>query len=183
MKIDENKRLLEVFRKKHLSISFLLVAFIFIIASCGSTQERGGQINDFEDIQRLVESGKFKIENQWATPLGGNQINLTTNINYIKFKGDSVEMFLPYFGVRHAGGGYGRAGGIEINDLIENLEISENSSKETITLEFEGNQNNENLEFFIKLFSNGNTTTSVNSSQRSTISYRGNLSALEEEDK
>jgi hypothetical protein len=182
MKIDNKRRLLKV-KKKQFSISFLLVAFILLTASCGSTREKGRQVNDFEDLQQLVESGNFKIENQWAIPLGGNQINLTTNINYIKFKGDSVELFLPYFGVRHAGGGYGRSGGMEINDLVENLEISENPSKETITVEFEGNQNNENLEFFIQLFANGNTSTSVNSSERSTISYRGHLSALDEDDK
>ena len=160
--------------------SFLVFCF-GLLASCGSSNASFNEA-DYNDLKQLVNSRNFKIENEWANPQGGSQINLIGNPNYIRFKQDSVEIFLPYFGVRHSGGGYGGEGGIKYEGPIENLQITENSDKGNIQLEFEGHQENELLEFFIQLYSNGNALTSVNSSQRSTISYQGNVEKLPEED-
>lgn len=158
---------------------FLILIFSALISSCGSA---GGEIQSYDDLNRLVETRNFEIQNEWAMPLGGNRINLIGNTNFIRFKGDSVDLFLPYFGVRHSGGDYGGDGGIEFEGIAEDLEINKNAEKNKIVIEFEGeDDNNENLDFHITLFSNGNTNTSVNSSQRTSISYQGTVEKLKEE--
>ena len=163
------------------SFFFLLVSsiLILILSACGGTRSTG-EIQNFDELQNLVSSREFEIENDWANPIGGGNINLIGNPNFIRFKGDSVEVFLPYFGVRHSGGGYGGEGGIKYEGLAENLTINENPEKRNIELEFEGDQDNENLEFHIKLFSNGSSYTSVNTTQRASISYQGNISRPED---
>lgn len=159
---------------------FWITPFIFLTA-CGGTRS-SGQIQNFEELQSLVASRNFEIEQEWANPVGGGNINLIGNPNFIRFSGDSVEVFLPYFGVRHSGGGYGGEGGIKYEGLAENLTINENAEKRNIELEFEGDQVNENLEFHIKLFSNGSSYTSVNTTQRASISYQGNISRTEDDE-
>lgn len=157
----------------------LFLSVFFSLISCGVT--RTDEISDYDDLKKLVTSKEFQIENDWATPLGGGNINLIGNPNYIRFNGDSVDVYLPYFGVRHAGGGYGSEGGIKYKGIARNLEILEKPEKRHIQVKFEASNDGENMEFHIRLFANENTTTSVNSSHRSTISYQGNISRVEEE--
>lgn len=147
--------------------------FIFLMTSCGAG--RTGIVNSYEELEQLVDTQQFEIENDWAMPIGGDRVNLIGNSNFIRFKGDSVDIFLPYFGVRHTGGNYGGDGGIEYKGLAKDLEIKKQQDKNRIVLEFEGDQSSENLDFMITIFSNGSTNTSVNSSERSSISYQGNI--------
>lgn len=161
----------------------LLVPFILLLTiACGGVKNSGSAESqkDFQELSELVNSREFEIENEWLSPLGGSMINLIGNPNYIRFKGDSVDVFLPYYGVRQSGGGYGRNGGIIYKGPAENLNITEDAAKNNILLNFEGRENNENLEFFITFFPGGSATTSVSSSQRQSISYRGDVKAWQE---
>lgn len=159
--------------------SFLLLG-LFAVLACGTQQGmRGKSPDDFEELQSLVDSGEFEIENQWVLPLNGSMIDLVGNSNFIRFKGDSIDLFLPYFGVRHSGGDYGgREGGIQYKGPLKGLEITQEVEKERITVEFEADQGTENYNFRIILFSNGNTNTNVNSTERNSISYRGTVRSL-----
>ncbi len=162
----------------------LLVSFILLLMlACGGVKNSGsvGDVKDFEKLSELVNSREFEIENEWLMPLGGSMINLIGNSNFIRFKGDSVNVFLPYYGVRHSGGGYGRDGGINYKGPAKNLNITEDKGRNNILLNFEGREGNENLQFFITLFPGGSATTSVNSSHRESISYRGDIKALPKE--
>ncbi len=174
-----------VFKKQKISLVVkLMTPFILLLAlACGGIKESSsaGDIKDFQKLSKLVNSREFEIEHEWLMPLGGSMINLIGNPNYIRFKGDSVDVFLPYFGVRHSGGGYGRDGGIIYKGPPKNLDITEDTTKNNILINFEGQQNNEILEFFITLFPGGSATTSVSSSQRQSISYRGDVKALPKE--
>lgn len=149
------------------------ILLIIIITSCGTG--RSGVVNSYEELEQLVDTQNFEIENDWAMPLGGDRVNLIGNSNFIRFKGDSVDIFLPYFGVRHSGGSYGGDGGIEYKGLAKDLEISKQEDKKRIVLEFDGKQSSENLDFMITIFSNGSANTMVNTSERSSISYQGDV--------
>ena len=154
-----------------------------MIYACGTQQNLNGEYpNNFDELKNLVKSGDYVIENQWAIPLNGNMIDLIGNTNSIRFKGDSVDVYLPYFGVRHSGVGYGqRDGGIKYEGPVKDLKIKEDLSKERILVEFDAANNNENFNFRITLFANGNVNTSVNSSGRNSISYRGKVRNLPKE--
>ena len=164
-----------------IGLVFLSLGIMFLILACGSTKSSGREdLQNYEQLGELVNSREFEIENDWAVPLRLSTWNLIGNPNFIRFKKDSVEVFLPYFGVRHSGGGYGDNGGIKYEGLIHKLNIEEDKTKNNILIKFEGRQGSENLQFIITLFSKGNTSTSVNSSERDPISYWGNVRALPE---
>lgn len=174
-------RFLNILQKKSPKRLFLLLFLgsFFVISSCGSSRT-GETINDYDGLQQLVSSREFEVENQWAQPLTGTRVNLIGNTNYMRFKNDSIELHLPYFGVRHAGGAYDREGGINYKGALKDLEIDERPGQGRILISFEGQQDSEDLWFSLILFSNGKVDTTVKSSQRNTISYDGEVSSLPE---
>ncbi len=165
-----------------IQLGFLTLGLLLISMSCGSTKNTRGvnDLQNFEQLRELIQSREFEIEHDWAVPLRLTSINLIGNTNFIRFKGDSVTLFLPYFGVRQSGGGYGSSGGIEYEGPAQELSIAEDKVKNNILIKFEGQQGSEHLQFIITLFSKGNASTSVNSSERDHISYWGDVRALPE---
>ena len=170
---------MKVALKFHQTIYFLAALVLFI--SCGGSESAGEAENlqNFERLDQMVENREFIIENRWALPLGGNMINLIDNPNIIKFDGENVNVQLPYFGVRHAGGGYGSGeAGIKFEGPVEDFTVDRNTGDNNILLRFEGQQGTENLRFIITVYPDGSANTSVSSSQRDPISYRGNIKPL-----
>lgn len=162
---------------------FLFMILLSLLISCGGSKNVMEQEN-FEKLKNLVHNQRFEIENQWLNPLRGGMINLIGNPNYLRFSKDSVDIFLPYFGERHAGGGYGnRQGGIVYKGEPQDLTIIEGEKKKNILVRFSGQQGSENLRFLIELYPDGGANTSVTSSQRDAISYRGNFNVLPEKQK
>lgn len=158
--------------------SFIVMLFMSLIflMGCGSQKKGNSDPQNFEELRDLVNNREFSIEFQWAQPQGGSQVDLLSNPNHIKFKGEEVDIFLPFFGERHRGGGYGNnTGGILYKGNMSNLVIRENSSKQQILLRFEGRQETEMLVFNITLFDNGKAQANVSSSDRSNITYQGGV--------
>ena len=158
-------------------LAILLFSSIF---SC-STGKDATDFDNLNELNEFVDQGSFEIQHDWANPLRGTSIDLMGNSNYIRFKQDSVKIFLPYFGVRQFGAGYNSEGGIRYEGPLENLQVEADPDDESLTVEFEGQQGTENLEFFIKMYPNGKVRTSVNSNQRDGISYSGYVRELPEE--
>ncbi len=176
------KKTMKMQKKKHGTVRYLSLIFFYAVligvSGCGVTKSSENRPEQFTELKKIVEENSFMIEHDWAIPLGGNQINLVGNPNYIKFYNDSVDVFLPYFGVRQFGGGYGSSGAIEYKGPAKNLSFEEKKKK--IIMEFEGRQGTETYEFTINIFPSKSVSTSVNSSQRQMISYRGTVEELEE---
>ena len=150
----------------NLKIKYLTIIFaLIVLQSCGSSADT----TKIAETKALIESMEFEIEHDWLNPMSGGRINLIGNTNFIRFKKDSVNLFLPFFGERFSGGGYNNEGGIIYNGPLQDFEIS-------------SGKNTENLDFSINIFPEGDVNTRVNSSQRSFISYQGRLSELEEEE-
>ncbi|WP_051205245.1 DUF4251 domain-containing protein [Salinimicrobium xinjiangense] len=153
---------------------FLLILSVVLI-SCGSANRGSGSSGDYAAMLERVQDLEFQIENQWANPVKYNRVNLMGNPNYIIFKQDSVDLFLPFFGERQFGGGYGSQGAIEYEGPLRDLRIEERQDKERINVYFQGKKDSEILDFQITVFPNGNTSTTVTSSQRDQISYLGKV--------
>ncbi len=171
---------LQYFKFRKFRITFIgLILIPLILISCGGANTSFDN-EKYNALKDLLTSRNFEIENEWAYPSGGGNINLIGNTNFIRFQGDSVEIYLPYFGVRHSGGGYDGEGGIKYKGLAKKFEIVEKPAKGNIEVEFEVDKSGETLNFYISLFPNDNARTVVNTSQRSTISYQGKLSEIKE---
>ena len=163
-----------------LKVYILGISCFITAVSCKTTQKLSETRNaEYKDLQEMVEKRNFEIVNDFANPsLGNSNINLLGNPNYIRFMKDSVEIDLPYFGYGNAGGSYGSEIGVNYKGLAKDLKITEKPSKNRILIEFKGTQENEVLDFNITLFSNQDSNTLIYFSHRSTISYRGEVSKM-----
>ena len=168
-------RALKSLRNDGMKSTFMVIMLIFFFAVSCRTTKNAEAVKNMDELQSLIASRNFEIQNDWAYPLGGGNINLIGNPNYIRFKGDSVDIFLPYFGVRHSGGGYGKEGGIKYEGVAEDLEVVTAKNGNRLLLNFGGEQENEDLNFTVTLYGNGKARTSVTSSQRQAISYQGEI--------
>ncbi len=164
---------------KGIAAIFIIILVSVLSFSCGSSVNRDTAAD--ENLQQLISERHFEIENDWAMPLRGSQINLIGNTNYIRFKNDSVDLFLPYFGVRHTGGGYNSEGGIKYEGIARNLDFSQDKDSNTV-ISFEGRRKSESLDFRIVLYPNMKAYTNVTSSERDPISYRGEVHQRKEQE-
>ena len=156
---------------KILKVVTVLTLAILVI-NCGANTN---MISDVELSKLYTSDRNFEIENDWSNPLNMNRINLIDNPNYVRMKGDSVSIFLPYFGTRHMGGGYNSDNAIKVDNVIQELKIKDKSGSSQLQFTANSSRNNESYQFMIEIYRNGSTYIGVNSSQRSTINYQGKL--------
>lgn len=162
--------------KLHIKYLTIIIA-LFLLQSCGSSADT----TKIAETKALIEIREFKIEHDWLNPMAGGRINLIGNPNFIRFKNDSVNLFLPFFGERFSGGGYNSEGGIIYEGPLQDFEISSGRNNSQV-IKFSTDQDTENLNFTINIYPEGDVSTRVNSSQRSFISYQGKIGELKEED-
>lgn len=158
----------------------IMVVFLgLILVSCGSSNRGSANSPEYSQMLERVQDLEFTIENEWANPVKYSRVNLLGNPNHIKFEGDSVDVFLPFFGERQYGGAYGSEGALQYEGPLRDLKIQERPDKGQVLVFFKGNNEGENLDFRVTIFPNGNTNTSVTSSQRDQIQYDGRIQRTE----
>jgi len=174
-----------------------MLVFLMVFISCTSTK------TVTEAQQKEMESWgietPFEIVSQRASPMPtvafsavargllppgdtASNIDLIGNANSFKMKGDTISAYLPYFGERQFGGNYGsNEGGIRFDDKPISQEISYNTKKQRVEMRFKIRQerDNEIYNILIFIFPNHNTQIYINSSERTPISYYGEIKALE----
>lgn len=156
----------------------ILIGILGLYISCGSAAKTDAEI---AKTNSLIESGEFEIQHDWISTQSGARINLIGNPNFIRFKNDSVHLFLPYFGERFSGGGYNSEGGIVYEGPLRNFEMKETDKNRRI-IKFRTEQDSESLDFVINIFPEGSVTTRVNSTERSFVSYQGDIRELRKKD-
>ncbi|MCF6349205.1 MAG: DUF4251 domain-containing protein [Flavobacteriaceae bacterium] len=108
-------------------------------------------------------------------------IDLIGNPNYFKMKGDTLSVYLPYFGERRFGGNYGSTqGGIRFDGIPDGNDITWNAKKQRVEMRFKIKQerDNEIYDILVFIFPNHTTRIDINSSERTPISYIGNIESL-----
>ncbi|WP_298525997.1 DUF4251 domain-containing protein [uncultured Christiangramia sp.] len=140
-----------------------------LLSACKSTN---GDTSDLSELRLLIESRSFDIENNWALPLRGAQINLVTNDNHLRFRKDSIDIFLPYFGVRQFSGGYNAEAGIRYEGIFNDLEL-DSSYADKVKLRFETSIGTEQIRYIITMYPDGKSNLQLLMNQRENISYRG----------
>jgi len=166
------------------TIVFIAVTMAF--TGCGvssSTTESGQKISkqdkkaaDFEKSARLIESGSYQFTVRSATPTGGKTIQISSEYTMEAREG-TYEAYLPYFG-RAYSASYGGDGGIEFKGEPDNLKLSRNEKKNTISVSFLIKADNDEYSISLEIGSSGYGSLSINSQKRANISYYGQASEL-----
>jgi len=167
---------------KKLMMTFLLMFFLasgFAQQSTKKVLRKKNKIEKQHLIDSLINSREFVFVASRALPQGMNSIDLTTNSNSVKFQPEKIESYLPFFG-RAYSIDYGGDGGIKFEGKPEAFKVVNKKDGKgfEITVTVPVTRDNFKLSLFVS--PDGSAILTVNSNQRSAISYSGNISKIEE---
>jgi hypothetical protein len=183
-----------------MQISKILFVVLFGVLAIGCKSSQKIVVSN-SSLDKMIARQAFKIEVNAAEPMvttalaqiansglmrPGNtmsRIDVTGEGYFVKMDGDSITAYLPYFGERQMGGGYGSDAGIKFDGTARDIEITKDESKNSYEITFGSNDSTESYLFTIDVLNNLNTTVHVRSSHRNWIRYQGKAKELETEDK
>lgn len=162
------------------NIAVLLLLFCFI-GSPVFAQEKTKkelkaerELKKQKEIEELIKAQKFDFEAQKVTPQGGRFIILDYNTYFVKFNPEKTTADLPFFG-RAFSVPYGGDGGIKFEGIPENIKIENGKKSYTIKTSVKGKDDVYSL--ILSVFYDGNATLFINSNNRASISYEGEIRA------
>lgn len=175
--------------KAHLTWACLL-GVMLLAGSCGSSKTQATP-EQLAQLQSLAEGRNFTFEAEFALPqtsqayigaanatlaqAGGNslsRISLKGEGYFLRIKGDSIEAYLPYYGVRDNFSEYGRPDGIDLDSELEDLKVDKKGSK-SYQMRFFARKKTERFQITLDLFPGGKSNLLIYSGQRDAIRYEG----------
>lgn len=162
-------------------------------------QKKAKLQSDYIATKSLIESGDFQFTADLAIPLGnevvsigqslpgsaavfqGNQINLFSNPNFLRITKNKTDISLPFFGRVFFPRRINNQTGIEYKGDIKDYSIDFNNKKKLINIKYNCDTTDDNLQIHLRVNADGNTRLVINSTNRQTISYQGNISKLDVE--
>ncbi|MBQ4802204.1 DUF4251 domain-containing protein [Aquimarina sp. MMG015] len=181
------------------AVVFLLMLGGFLIG-CSSSKKTVESTAQSKVLEALIAKKSFNIQSDWMYPLATssmnviansgllppgstvNGISLIGNPNHIKFHGDSISMDLPFYGERQLPGQYTRnEGGIVFNGVPDRYEVTKDEKRQRHIIKFTVKNNRESYRVMVTLYPNWTSNININSSHRTSIRYRGDVSTLEKD--
>lgn len=155
-----------------------IIAVLFIVCTPLFARAQAGDA----EIAAALERREFKFEATWANPMSSRSVNLSSGYTLV-VDGTQARASLPFFG-RAYSVPYNGDGGIsfdmeEMEDYESEQVRKRKSSKTEIT--FKVRASGDLFHFRLEVFAGGEASLSVNSANRSPISYRGNVVPLEKD--
>ena len=157
----------------------LIFTSVFAQPASRKSERELNRIEKQKQIQALITSKEFVFEATYALPQGGKSIYLTGSSYTVKFHSDTIESYLPFFG-RAYSVDYGGEGGIKF--------VGKPTEFNVVTLKAEKGYNinatikapKDYYKLHLSVTPVGNATLIVDSNQRSSISYQGEIEKFEE---
>lgn len=123
-------------------------------------------------VEKLIESGKYKIEVDKAFPARGRSVSLTSPYS-IEIRNDSVFSYLPYYG-RAYSIPYGGGEGLNFKAPLADYKPEWNK-KGTAVIQFTARSPEDRFDFKVDVFDNGSSSIYVNMQNRQAIHFLGEL--------
>ncbi|WP_428228583.1 DUF4251 domain-containing protein [Flavobacterium sp.] len=169
--------------KTKLSLLLMLMCFLsFPVLAQQKTKKELKAESDLQkqkEIEALIEAKNFVFEAQKVNPMGGRFIILDYNTYFLNFNTEKTTCDLPFFG-RAFNVAYGGDGGIKFEGIPEKIKVEKKKKSYTIRTSVRGKDDVYDLMFSI--FFDGGATLSVNSNNRASISYTGEIKAPKTEE-
>lgn len=148
----------------------ILVKSLLVIILTGSSIVIHAQDLDKSVVQNFIKSKEFVFKAQTVLPMTGMSRQLTSEYD-VRFLGDSVVAYLPYFG-RAYSAGYGEGGGIDFTSTKFEYKVKERKKGGwDITIKPQDAKDVQTLIFTVS--ENGYASLQVTSNNRQPISYNG----------
>jgi hypothetical protein len=133
---------------------------------------------EFSNTLQLIETKQFIFSATQALPQGSPSIVLSTGEYSVRMKNDTIVCYLPFYG-RAYSADLVQGGGFDFSGVIDEYEIAVNSKKHKIEITMKGRSRGENYRFHLSVASNGSASLSASSDNKSTISYWGDIIAIQ----
>ena len=160
------------------------VIFLSLIMAAGYSQEKSKkQLREERKIEKqnqtaaLVDSKEFVFVGRTALPQGFRTMDLTTNPNYVQFRPNNIKSEMPFFGRAFSGVGYGSDVGLHFEGTPKEFSVEKGKKSYQIKVVVRGEKDTYTL--LLSVFFEGSATLSISSNNRSTISYNGDITAIE----
>lgn len=165
----------------------MVVFFLSMIFTAGYAQEKSRKelrqerkIEKEKEIKALIDAKEFVFIGNSALPQGFRTIDLTTNQNFVEFKKDTIKSEMPFFGRGFSNIGYGNDGGLHFKGSPKEYSFEKNKKGYHIKAVVKGM--NDEYRLFLSVSSEGSAMLTINSNNRSTISYNGDIRPLEKKE-
>lgn len=128
----------------------------------------------------MVTNGRYRFIAQKVMSTSGRNVNLTSEYDLIV---DSLKAkaFLPFFGRAYSVDYGSQDGGFKFNEKAENYTMSFDEKKGIYQINFQVKTKNDQLQVFLSVGIGGYASLTINSNNRETISYYGEVVALQKE--
>jgi hypothetical protein len=148
----------------------ILVKSLLVIILAGSSMAVHAQDLDKSIVQNFIKTKEFVFKAQTVLPMTGMSRQLTSEYD-VRFLGDSVVAYLPYFG-RAYSAGYGEGGGIDFTSTKFEYKVKERKKGGwDISIRPQDAKDVQSLNFTVS--ENGYASLQVTSNNRQPISYNG----------
>jgi hypothetical protein len=158
---------------------YLLIILAFAVAGPATAQSEKElrRQEEYKNLNALIDSCHYIFKVQSISPSGSRTIH--TNSTYIlTCEGDTFQTYLPYFGRAYVAS-YGSDGGIAFEGAPEDLKITRNEKKRTVTVSFSIAGENDKYDVSLVAGSRCYATLNIIPDHRQPISYFGTLNAFE----
>jgi hypothetical protein len=125
-------------------------------------------------VEMMINAKNFVFVPQTALPEGMKPVNLSINQNYIKFKADLIDSYMPFFGRAYGAVAYSNDKGLSFKGKPEKFTIEKNKKAFQIDVVVKGET--DVFRLFLSVGFEGSASLSISSNNRGTISYQGEIS-------
>lgn len=184
---------------------WLIPLTLVLFWSCSSSRDVGGSTSkesQLNELKELLATKSFKFVAETAHPMQTYAVTQVTNAllrntgntagtifltgsgDYIKIAGDSVTAELSYFGeLRLVSSIDHRDSGINFNAEHQNFMITETKKRKALNLEFDIGTKTDMYNIVMLIYPSKRANIVVNSSNRTSIRYSGEIVVLDEKEK
>ena len=162
----------------------MTIAFLIFVLTRGYSQntDKGIKAADKAEkklelaklIENLVDSKQFIFVATRALPMGGASIDLTTNSNYVKFDPDYIDSYMPFFGQAYSVD-YRNDTGMKFEGKPELFTIKRLKKNRGYDILTKVSLARDTYDLRLEVGLEGNSTLTISSFNRSTISYVGQI--------
>ncbi len=155
---------------------FALIALL--LAACGTAktaeEKRAEALHRAAQVSDSLHRQTYTVEFDHVNPIRMPSHFLTTTYS-LRVAGDSVESYLPYFGVAYRAD-YGRSPNspLSFNGHIRSYDVRQVKA-DCYHISFETRNESELLQYDLEIFTNGRASLIVHSSDREAISFTGEM--------
>lgn len=169
--INTKKKTMKISKLFNKLLLVLAVSLLSLQSTHAQDSKQDKKEQQAEKIRNLLQSKNFVFVAQYAYPLGGRNINLTS-VYDIRLSADTLVSDLPYFGRAYVAPMNPSEGGIHFTSTKFAYDINE-KKKGRWNILIAPKDTRDVREMFLSVSESGNATLQVTSNNRQQISFAG----------